>query len=121
MNVKSGWFDRQSKSVDAEIEQWPEWMRKEASFSKRKKQMSDDLPEVFKRQQEILSHSWNDGTDPNADYVITAWDAEEMIKLYKEVREDAKKFLDSMEQYHISLFGCKPTDKFFKEQREKYR
>jgi len=82
---------------------------------------NDDLPEVFKRQQEIINRPWRDHDDPEADYVITAWDVEEMIKLYQEVRKDAKKFLKAMEQYHISTFGCEPKDKYFAEQREKYK
>jgi hypothetical protein len=33
MTLKAGWLDRQFETVNAEIREWPSWMRREAGFA----------------------------------------------------------------------------------------
>jgi hypothetical protein len=33
MTLKAGWLDRQFERVNAEIREWPTWMRREAGFT----------------------------------------------------------------------------------------
>jgi hypothetical protein len=46
MTLKAGWLDRQFEKVNEEVNEWPEWMRKEAGFSDTETEKVERSPKV---------------------------------------------------------------------------
>lgn len=56
MTLKAGWLDRQFERVNAEVREWPTWMRREAGFTEPSKGNTEQHPEA-KPQTSTTSNS----------------------------------------------------------------